>query len=179
MTLRVPRQATQKDIQKILKEKEPWIQKHIDQIRDEKARYEAMEVDQLTNAKIKELADNALKYIPERVAYFAKLIGVDYGHITIRNQRTRWGSCSSKEKCTKAKNNKKLYVSQKFKVRPKNRPKIRKRISTYFFIPKERSMASWLKFSHFATLPNTLGQAVRSVKNHDKWQLKGRPGGAE
>lgn len=23
---------------------------------------------------------------------------------------------------------------------------------------------------------NTLGQAVRSIKNHDKWQLKGRPG---
>ena len=24
---------------------------------------------------------------------------------------------------------------------------------------------------------NTLGQAVRSIKNHDKWQLKGRPEG--
>lgn len=23
---------------------------------------------------------------------------------------------------------------------------------------------------------NTLGQAVRSIKSHDKWQLKGRPG---
>lgn len=96
VTVRVPRRASQKDIERIFKEKEPWIQKHIDQIRDEKARYEAMEVDQLTNAEIKELADNALKYIPERVTYFAKLIGVDYGHITIRNQRTRWGSCSSK-----------------------------------------------------------------------------------
>ena len=34
--------------------------------------------------------------IPERVSYFAPQVGVTYGNITIRSQRTRWGSCSSK-----------------------------------------------------------------------------------
>ena len=34
--------------------------------------------------------------IPERTAYFATLLHVTYGRITIRNQKTRWGSCSSK-----------------------------------------------------------------------------------
>ena len=34
--------------------------------------------------------------IPERVRHFAPLIGVDYGRITIRNQRTCWGCCSGK-----------------------------------------------------------------------------------
>ena len=42
------------------------------------------------------MADKAMKVIPERVEYFSKLMGVTYGRITIRNQKTRWGSCSSK-----------------------------------------------------------------------------------
>ena len=38
----------------------------------------------------------ALKVIPERCRYYAGLMGVRYGRITIRNQKTRWGSCSAK-----------------------------------------------------------------------------------
>lgn len=72
VTLRVPRQATQKDIHKILKEKETWILKHIEDIRQKKAEFDASVPERLTNDEIHELADNALKYIPERVAYFAK-----------------------------------------------------------------------------------------------------------
>ena len=42
------------------------------------------------------LADQARRVLPKRVAYFASVLGVTYGRITIRNQRSRWGSCSSK-----------------------------------------------------------------------------------
>ena len=38
----------------------------------------------------------ALQVLPEKVEHYARIIGVTYGRITIRNQKTRWGSCSSK-----------------------------------------------------------------------------------
>ena len=37
-----------------------------------------------------------MRVIPERVRYYAPLVGVTYGKVTIRNQRTLWGSCSAK-----------------------------------------------------------------------------------
>ena len=57
---------------------------------------EAESTEKLTREKVIALAEEALKVIPARVEYFAKVIGVTYGKITIRNQKTRWGSCSSK-----------------------------------------------------------------------------------
>ena len=36
----------------------------------------------------------AKRTIPQRVAYYAPLVGTDYKRISIRKQQTRWGSCS-------------------------------------------------------------------------------------
>ena len=96
VTVRAPRSASEKDIEEILKKKEAWISKHIEKIKETKERFEAEPTEKLTREKVIALAEEALKVIPERVEYFAKVIGVTYGKLTIRNQKTRWGSCSSK-----------------------------------------------------------------------------------
>ncbi|MDY5245862.1 MAG: SprT family zinc-dependent metalloprotease [Anaerobutyricum soehngenii] len=96
VTVRAPRSASEKDIEEILKKKEAWISKHIEKIKETKERVEAEPTEKLTREKVIALAEEALKVIPERVEYFAKVIGVTYGKITVRNQKTRWGSCSSK-----------------------------------------------------------------------------------
>lgn len=96
VTVRATRSVSEKDIEEILKKKEAWISKHIEKIKETKERVEAEPTEKLTREKVIALAEEALKVIPERVEYFAKVIGVTYGKITVRNQKTRWGSCSSK-----------------------------------------------------------------------------------
>lgn len=96
VTVRAPRSTSEKDIEEILKKKKAWISKHIEKIKETKERFEAEPTEKLTREKVIALAEEALKVIPERVEYFAKVIGVTYGKITVRNQKTRWGSCSSK-----------------------------------------------------------------------------------
>ena len=48
----------------------------------------------LSESELKEITKKAKKIIPIKVAYFADKMGVSYGRISIRHQRTRWGSCS-------------------------------------------------------------------------------------
>lgn len=49
----------------------------------------------ISESELKEITKKAKKIIPIKVAYFADKMGVSYGRISIRHQRTRWGSCSS------------------------------------------------------------------------------------
>ena len=50
----------------------------------------------LTETELKALASEAKKYFHMRAAFYAEIIGVSYGRITIRHQKSKWGSCSSK-----------------------------------------------------------------------------------
>ena len=92
--VRAPRGVSRRKINAILEEKRGWIEKHWAKMQEKSAAAEQLEP--LTAEEIRALADKALVVIPEKVRRYAGLVGVTYGRITIRNQRTRWGSCSSK-----------------------------------------------------------------------------------
>ena len=95
LIVRVPLRATQEQVEKFINDHKDWIEKHLKAI--EERQKELSSVDKLTIDEIRALADKALKVIPERVKYYAPLLGVKYGRITIRNQRSRWGSCSGRK----------------------------------------------------------------------------------
>ena len=92
--VRAPFYASDADIRSFVQHNRRWIETHLAKAQEKQA---AAEVCRKLNAdELRVLADRARTVIPERVKYYAPLVGVTYGRITIRNQRTKWGSCSSK-----------------------------------------------------------------------------------
>lgn len=94
LLVRAPFSVTNAQIETFVQSREQWIRTH--QAKLEEARKAQGTVKPLTMEEIRALAEQALKVIPERVALYAQKIGVTYGRITIRNQKTKWGSCSAK-----------------------------------------------------------------------------------
>ena len=91
LIVRAPYYVSKKQIEEFIISNQDWIERT-----EKKMSQYTPPKDILSYEEIQELAEKALRTIPERVAYYAPKIGVTYGKITIRNQKSRWGSCSSK-----------------------------------------------------------------------------------
>ena len=87
-----PYGTTAKVIHEIVLRHQKWIDKH-------NAVGKAT-VPPLSEAEMQKLIEEAKRVIPARVAHFAPIVGVSYGRVTIRCQKTRWGSCSSRGELT-------------------------------------------------------------------------------
>ena len=93
--VRAPLRTPQYRIMEFLKEKEHWIDLHLEKMRQrQESNADQMSRTSLSEEEIKQLTELAKQVIPQRVAFFARQMDVTYGRITIRNQKTRWGSCS-------------------------------------------------------------------------------------
>ena len=87
--VRCPKKATDSEVRRIVADKADWIRMQLSKLASKPA------APTLTAEQIRALAQQAKAHLPKRVAYFAEKIGVTYGRITIRNQTSRWGSCTS------------------------------------------------------------------------------------
>ena len=94
IVVRAPKWMKERDIAAFLQEKQAWIEKHRAVMLERQARME--QVEPYTEAELRAWVKQAREVITQKVRYYAPLVGVDYGRIAIRRQRSRWGSCSSK-----------------------------------------------------------------------------------
>lgn len=94
LIVRAPLRMSEAYIERFIYSKKSWIEntyKKLDAVG--KCSYMDGNIDEESIVKLTKLA----KYvIPAKVSLYAQIVGVDYGRITIRHQKTRWGSCSSK-----------------------------------------------------------------------------------
>ena len=89
LTVRAPARMPAAEIRAFVESKRDWIESHRSKLTACPAQ------PKLSLGELHSLGAQAMQDLPQRVARFAPVVGVTYGRITIRNQRSRWGSCSS------------------------------------------------------------------------------------
>lgn len=92
VVVRAPKRMAKYKIEAFLREKQDWIMAH------RKKALEAVEQkkeNRLNDEERQAAIQKAGRILAEKTARYAREMGVTYGRITIREQKTRWGSCSS------------------------------------------------------------------------------------
>ena len=85
----IPRGVSLKQVEQFIVSKTDWIAKHLAQARQlEKRRLHAASVIEETDA------GEARKFLVQKLEILAKRHGFKVGNVSVRKQKTRWGSCS-------------------------------------------------------------------------------------
>ena len=87
----VPHKSSLEKAEEFVRSKRAWIKKHIEKMKQYESNYNENggEADNIDKEKAKTILVGRLKHLAGRN-------GFSYNRVFIRNQKTRWGSCSSK-----------------------------------------------------------------------------------
>jgi len=92
--VRAPITATNTFIHSFVEAKHSWIEKKLAIVLAKRDR--SMSLSCFTAEEMERLKREAKPLFEARAHFYAPLLGVTYNHITVRFQRSRWGSCSEK-----------------------------------------------------------------------------------
>ena len=89
VVIRVPLRTSWKEAERFLERESAWVERHV-----AVALASYVEPRTYTDAQVREGKARAGELFARRTAHFSAVMGVDYGRISVRQQKPRWGSCS-------------------------------------------------------------------------------------
>ena len=92
VVVRAPWDTPKWRIDEFTKDKAAWIEHHLKKKKEDENALREQGV--FTENEIQKMIRLAKEMIPSKVAYYARVMQVTYGRVSIRKQKSRWGSCS-------------------------------------------------------------------------------------
>ncbi|MBQ4510405.1 MAG: M48 family metallopeptidase [Clostridia bacterium] len=91
--IRCPYRTSKERIESFYNSHLEWVQRKV-----EVTKNRMVPINELGDTDIEDLKSKAWEYIPNRVDYFASIMGVTPANVSINRAKTRFGSCNSKKR---------------------------------------------------------------------------------
>ena len=88
--VRAPLFLSDNAIKKLVLEKESWINRKLQQIKQKPS------LPLFSQKKIESLREKTRVIVTQKAEHFAKILNVNFNRISVKKQRSVWGSCSAK-----------------------------------------------------------------------------------